>query len=177
MKFIAMASALSSVSALAFMSEIVDTVEVVGSDGKALRINADEFDGSKHTMFQRPAGEVAGTPVQMNTFTAPPVVPLAASAPVIGGGATLHPHGAAPGQQPYNPATPGEGERPVALAPAVPPASTAAQDEKLVSKTGNKFFVVNKLGQKITGQGFNEDGYKSNEEAWAAINPPAPPAS
>lgn len=68
---------------------------------------------------------------------------------------------------PNAPVTPPAVVQPVA-APVVPPATL------LVSKIGKKFHVVDKDGAAVVRDGIENDGYKTENEAWSAIMALAP---
>lgn len=151
----------ASVAPIAFMSDMVETVLVKGAGGKPLRVNKSDFDADQasekptmtlHKDDDGPA--VADGEAPVKTFGELGMQPVAApSAPDFSGG-----DGAAP-----LPIDPDKN----AAAPVAP-----SPNQRLVSKEGTgaraKYFVVDGTGTKLT-DGVDADGYKTEQEAWAAI--------
>jgi hypothetical protein len=165
MKISILALAASSL-AIGFMSETTDVVlaTMKGSSG-AVRVNKHDFDADQEKpTSERQYGEYKGKdePEQSAVGVSPQafdalegVRPQAApSAPNFNGGAPE--------------AKPVIDEQKGAVAPSVPSANS-----RLVMKDGNKFFVVDGMGAKLTaevvGGEIDEDGYKSEKAAQDAI--------
>jgi hypothetical protein len=55
--------------------------------------------------------------------------------------------------------------------PASEPPAPAAVPQRLVAKIGSKHFVVDEKGAKVEGEGIDPNGYKSAQDAWAAVLP------
>ena len=162
MKISILALAAASV-AIGFMSEICDVVYATQKGSSdPVRVNKDEFDADQEKpVGERQYSEYKGKdePEQSTAGTVTPslegVRPQAApSAPnFTGGEATVKPV---------------IDEVKGAIAPTVP-----SENSRLVMKDGNKFFVVNGMGEKLTaeavGGDIDEDGYKSEKAAQDAI--------
>lgn len=165
MKISILALAASSL-AIGFMSEVTDVVlATLKGSSDPVRVNKSDFDADqekptgerqygKYAGKDEPEQSIAG--VDMRGFDAlEGVRPQAApSAPNFNGGA--------PEVKPLI------DEQKGAVAPAVPSANS-----RLVMKDGNKFFVVDGMGAKLTaeavGGDIDEDGYKSEKAAQDAI--------
>lgn len=150
---------LASVAAVAFMSETCETVLIKGKDGKPVRVNKSDYDAdraadkSTMTLHKDDDGPERGaTGEGAKTFEGLNMPPVAApSAPNFNN-------------------TEGVGTEPPidptknAAAPVAP-----SQNQRLVSKEGRKFYVVDGTGTKLTDDGIDQDGYKTEKEAWDAI--------
>lgn len=55
--------------------------------------------------------------------------------------------------------------------PTTSPDTTVSTDTEkpLVAAFGDRFYIVNSKGDKLTGKGINPAGYASNEKAWEAV--------
>lgn len=177
------AAALMSGYAVAYMSEMLDTVFVKGEDGKPLRINAIDYNEDVHGEIIDPKKEtgVAMTASTMlSSPTGPAAEPIAPSsiqhstpertAPDANGQTTPVISDDAGNASP-------DGQRTVALNPPEPPVAptgAGSQAQRMVAKNGSKYFVVDAAGNAVTGEGINDKGYKTDAEAWAAAYPTAP---
>jgi hypothetical protein len=150
MKISIFALAASSL-AIGFMPETSDVVfaTMKGSSG-AVRVNKHDFDADQEKPeSERQYGKYKGNsqPEQSSAGVVP-------SAPDFSSGETV--------------AKPVMDEQKGAVAPSVPSANS-----RLVMKDGNKFFVVDGMGAKLTaeavGGDIDEDGYKSEKAAQDAI--------
>lgn len=150
-------SLLLATTVRAFMSDIVPTVQIVGDDGPVL-INASDYDAEKHELYTpKKSDPVIGEALTPTSFIAPVPESLAPSAPF----ANANPDG-----QPSAPAT----LTPEAAAIEAAAANPGLSGQRLVVKTGSKYFVVDTDGNKITGvDGIDENGYKSEADAWTAV--------
>jgi hypothetical protein len=171
--------------ALAFMSEIVDTVLIKGADGEPLRINASDYDEKEHSLYKGKEADAIGVPMTASTMLSSPSGPAADPAAPS---SIVHsiPQTTTDANDVTTPmisddagnASP-EGQRTVALNPPEPPASTTgagSPQQRMVSKIGSKFFVVDAAGNKIEADGVSDKGYKTEAEAWGAAYPaPAAP--
>lgn len=150
--------------AIGFMSETVDVVyAIMKGSSDPVRVNKDDFDADQEKPeAERQYGEYKGKvePEQSVAGVATPsldgVRPQAApSAPNFTGGEST--------------VKPVIDEQKGAIAPAVP-----SENSRLVMKDGNKFFVVNGMGAKLTaeavGGDIDEEGYKSEKAAQDAIS-------
>lgn len=153
---------LASVAPVAFMSETCETVLIKGKGGKPVRVNKSDYDADQadkktmtlHTDDDGPdrgaSGESAKTFEDLNM---PPVA--APSAPNFN---QTEETGTPP---PIDPTK-------NAAAPVAP-----SQNQRLVSKEGTgakaRFYVVDGTGTKLTDDGIDQDGYKTEKEAWDAI--------
>lgn len=136
----------------------IQTITVKGQDGKALVINSDDFDASKHEIYgaddivkgEQPPAE-------------PQQVPgLQPAAPV-----THDANG--------NPVNAGDGGQMVPAAQTTTPPGNA--ELMLVQKKGKKFVVVNLAGEEVERDGIVKGGYASEDEARAAITAATTPAA
>lgn len=168
--------------AVAYMSEILDTVFVKNEHGDPVRINAADYNEKVHGKIIEPKGaEAAGIPVTASTIISSP-----------DGMPPVPPSPMAINTQPSAPAEPGAQstaaqlssvERTAVLTPVEPVKPVPVQ--RNVAKIGSKYFVTDPAGNKVDAEAFKEAGYKSEGEAWAAIAeeqtalaaPAAPPAT
>ncbi len=129
------------------MNTGTDTCETVliNSANGPVRINKSDFVEGEHKLHRMNAeekAEAARPAVTANTI------------PQLAPGLELPPAPSAPNM--------GEGG---AAAPQTP-----SPDQKLVTKEGKKFFVVDVTGTKVTGvEGIDEKGYATEKEAWDAV--------
>lgn len=152
-------ASVASVTVSAFMSAPLETVTVVGQDGNPLRINKSDYDADQ--------AEGGAKRYELHDDSAPQA---------IGAGAVFNlPPGVS---QPAAPAAPTTVQGDIdankgAVAPTAP-----SLGQKLVQMTGTgknaKYFVVTAAEggafPKLTGvAGIDENGYKTDKEAWDAI--------
>jgi hypothetical protein len=149
MKSLLLASAVS-LCAVAFMSDVCETVLIKGADGKPLRVNKSDYDADqaeggekKMTLHTEDKKEQPDPIVGETVVSVHPelTIPPAPSAPTF-----------------VNPVAP----------------STANTDTLMVAKHGTgkaaKFFVVRPDGSKIEDmRDVNKDGYDTEPLAWAAV--------
>lgn len=144
-------------------SDTTETVTIITENGR-VRINASDYNPDEHTLADAANGEAAPagdiTDDEADAITPP-----------------------APLMQPETNVATGAG------APAAQIAPTSAVDangnpivaepaQRLVSKIGAKFFIVDAAGNKLTGDGINAKGYADEASAWSAIVAlTAPPAA
>jgi len=152
--------------AVAYMSEILDTVFVKNEHGEPVRINAADYDEKKHGKTIEPKGaEAAGVGVTANTIISSP-----------SGMPPVPPSPMAVNTQPTAPVEPGATSTAAQLSnvertpvlTAVDPAKPVPV-QRNVAKIGSKYFVTDPQGNKVEADAFKEAGYKSEGEAWAAI--------
>lgn len=162
-----------SIAALnaAYMSEIAETVTIM-QDGNPVRINKADYDPDTHGKLakdENPASvQVMATTNTPGPELVAPAVP--ASAPLFGAAdpATLVTEGVSTAAQPS------ELDRPVLLGEPKSPVSGPAPE--FVTKSGSKYFVTDSNGDKITRNGIEDKGYKTEGDAWTAIMA-APPVA
>jgi hypothetical protein len=149
---------LASVAALvgrAFMSDTVEVVTIKGKGGHPVRVNKADFDkdqaSDKPTMHEHKDEAEQSTGALTDTTFDTGLPPVAApAAPDFSGGGEVTPPVVDP--------------RKDAVAPTVP-----SPNQRLVSKEGRKFFVVDGTGTKLEIDGVDKDGYKTEGDAWNAI--------
>lgn len=121
---------------------------MIETDNGPVMINKSEYDPAIHKLMD----ENATSEPQPPSDPAEPVNP-ATSEPQDGNSQPVATDAAAP----VNPAA-GEPDKPAAILP-----------QMLVTKRKTKFHVVGVNGDDITLEGINPAGYKTENEAWAAI--------
>ena len=148
------------------MSDVLKTILIEGKNGP-VRINESDFIVDEHKMY---APKKNDEPI-IEGMTATTIIP----AP---GNISVPPAASTPAQFATPEAQP---DLNVQLAPGAftPPAPeqvtaqtfTATAEQRLVSKQGKKYFIVNAAGEKIEAEGINKDGYATEQDAWAAAVP------
>lgn len=162
---------LSSVAAIvAFNSEIVEVVTIETENGP-VRINKSDYDPDKHTLSGAQPREDGPT---IEEFVAagydpknyPPKGYLSRSSDEEIAAAIKAKEAPAEPQQTGENATQPTGEQ----QPQANTAEPAQQPvQRLVSQFGAKYFIVDGGGNKLTGEGIDNKGYKTEADAWAAV--------
>lgn len=154
------------------MSDVLKTILVNGENGP-IRINEADFNEKEHKLYKPKKSD---EPV-VEGITPTTVIPAPAGVSVPPTPSTP-PQFAQPGSNdPLQPMLVPGAFTPPAAPQNTPQTITATADQKLVSKIGKKFFVVNVSGEKIVADGIDDkNGYDSEALAWAAVLPAGSPA-
>lgn len=139
----------------------VPTVLIEGPGGPVM-IDQTEYNPDVHTLVNEPIAPPVQTQPQ-------PVIPqgegLKQDGPTVAQFVTA-------GYDPsnYPPAGYASRSTPDEIAAAIaakqtPPATT----EALVANIGDRFYIVDKSGAKLSGKGISPTGYASNDKAWEAV--------
>ena len=124
---------------------------VVETDNGPVMINKTDFDPATHRL----PGAPTDTAIPDGAGVPPPVVPAAPAAIDANG----------------NPVNAGDGGQMVPPTDATPAQSVSPPPVLLVTKNDKKRFVVVDMEQKaVTADGIDAEGYKTEKEAWDAIN-------
>lgn len=148
------------------MSDILKTMLIQGKDGP-IRINATDFNKDEHKEYKpKKSDEPIVEGITATTVIAAPDNVTAPPAP------STPPQFATPGAQPELDVQLAPGANTTPTPPQVTPQTFVADaQQRLVSKQGKKYFIVNASGDKIEAEGINKDGYATEQEAWAAAVP------
>lgn len=158
-----------SVSLIAFMSDVCETVQIKGAGGEPVRVNKSDYDADQDS--DKPTMKLF-TKDNEGEQTVPPI-PAASGFPegATPTAAPIAPNfGAIDGNAPNQ-----QGAQPLTMDPEKQAAApTAPSPEQLVVvKEGTTrkpvYFVVNGTGEKVERTGLEKDGYATEADAWAAI--------
>lgn len=165
MKISILALAASSI-AIGFMSEVTDVVyATMKGSSDPVRVNKSDFDADQEKPSgERQYGEYKGKDEPAQSAAGASAQPFEALEGVRPQAAPSAPDFTS-GEPTVKPII---DEQKGAIAPAVPSANS-----RLVMKEGNKFFIVDGMGVKLTaeavGGDIDEEGYKSEKAAQDAI--------
>lgn len=159
----------------------IATVLIEGPNGP-ISINRTDYDPEQHTLY-------GGDVLQTEGGETVPAVPqhpvnsdgLRTDGPTIAefiaagySAANYPPQGCASRSTPEEIAAalpPVAPPAPPAPVPPPPPSNPPADDAKpMVAQIGERFFIVNRSGDKLSGKGISPTGYATNEKAWEAAS-------